>query len=143
MKRLVAEYPKTLGTPVSASLGIHEGIRGARWIEVDDTGVVRERRYLPNKGGDSSVEVLGALPIKRFCQLVEHIEEINFKNASPPVFGAPNQNSISLECSWDDCRWEFSFPAFVLDRFEELARLRQEFLQLAQDAGEARNGDPH
>jgi len=137
--RALQDHLKSQGDPRIVSWGIHEGIRGATWIELHADGTVNERRYVPNPDATTESAKLGIVPPERFQNLIGQLAEIHFEQFGAPPCPAPSTNCYSLECVWAESRWEFVIASHRVRHDSPLGQLAEVFHRLVQEAGD--NGD--
>jgi len=138
LQRLLA----TEGAPRMIRWGIHEGIRGARWITLYADGRLDQQRYDPNPEGALAREDVSRVPRQHFEDVVLQISNIEFDVPEPSTPLGPNQTSVSLECLWDETRCELAIASDRLEDIEGLVRLSETFRMLAEEATSEGGSDP-
>ncbi len=133
---------ETEGAPRMIRWGIHEGIRGARWIILYADGRLDQQRYGPNPDGALAREDVSRVPRQRFEDVVLQISNIEFDVPDPSTPLGPNETSVSLECLWNETRWELAIASGRLEDIEGLARLSETFRTLAEEASSHGCSDP-
>ena len=120
--------------PLLLSWGVHEGIRGATWIQLHADGRLVEQRYLPNTAGEVMTRELGCLPPERFDELLELVLGIPDEYAAEG--GVDPAHLITVACFCDRSRWEWSAPPVAVARDGPLGMLAHAFSGLADELPE-------
>ena len=110
--------------------GWHEGIRGASWLELDVSGGVHERRYLPGASAETKSQYLGALPQDCFNAFILAVEAALRENAMAQTPISDPAHVLTLECIGEHSRREWTFSPDALDAGPALRRLGHAFSAL-------------
>ncbi len=111
---------------------MHEGIRGATWIQLHADGRVVEQHYLPNAAAEVERTELERVSPTRFDELLAlaaAIPDEYLVSAS----GYPDPHSlITLECIGERSRREWSISPSEIERDGVWSRLAQAFAGLLE-----------
>ena len=138
LQRLLA----TKGAPRMIRWGVHEGIRGTQWFSLHADGRLNRQHYVPNPKGDLEREDVGRVLPQRFEDVLLQISQVDVDALCPPAPPSPNETSVSLECVWDETRWELAIASGRLDDMKGWAGLSETFRKLTEEASTEGDSDP-
>ncbi len=91
--------------------GVHEGIRGAHWLELCTDGNMVRRTYVPNPDHELLEEYLGQLPVERFEELASMALPLLNECGSPQAPAPDPGVCISLEGTGSHSKLEIYVPS--------------------------------
>lgn len=126
---------EALPTQLLLTWGIHEGIRGAGWLEVFSSGRVVESRYQPttNLASLPPATELGPAPAEALQRLARTLLEHNFEALEPPPpdeDAGPASTQVELSVAAGDERFSLLVYSYQMDQVSGLAQIAAAFSEL-------------
>jgi len=127
----LADYLNSGSKPQLISWGIHEGMRGATWIQLQESGRLTENRYTPDGPLEGETTELGMLSAERFDELLELLLGIPDRYLVDDNSLDPHAQ-ITLDCIAEDCGWNWAFPPWEIENDKALSNVAQVFRALRE-----------
>lgn len=92
--------------PLELSWGVHEGMRGARWLSVGSDGLVQETTFSPSSRGAPVRRPLGRVgldEVRALAGVVARAGLVSRSDADPA-----HRLTLSLRCGQDRLEWVFA-----------------------------------